>query len=90
MVEGHLGLPQWPVNLSPPSEGIGLAKLKMEGLRSGRGGGGAYRVSAIGIQGIIDVETDVLQVLRIGYVVLLCGRAARHARSARSTCALLA
>ena len=33
---GCAAAPQWPVDLSPPSEGINLAKLKMEGLRSGR------------------------------------------------------
>ena len=32
---GCAAAPQWPVDLSPPSEGISLAKLKMEGLRSG-------------------------------------------------------
>ena len=47
---------QWLLDPSPPSEGIRLAKLKMEGLRSGRGGGGADRVSAMGIEDIVDVE----------------------------------
>ena len=63
--------PQWPVDLSPPSEGIGLAKLKMEGLRGGRASGGADRVSAISIEDIVDMETDVLQVLRTASVVFL-------------------
>ena len=77
------------MDLSPPSEGISLAKLKMEGLRVGRGGGGADLVSAMGIEEIVDMETDVLQVLRVSYVVFLHSCAARHARSARSTHLLL-
>ena len=81
---GCAAAPPWPVDLSPPSEGISLAKLKMEGLRSGRGGGGADRVSAIGIEDIVDMETDVLQVLRTASVVFLHSRAACHARSVRS------
>ena len=80
---GCAAAPQWPVDLSPPSEGISLAKLKTEGMRSGRGGGGADRVSAIGIEDIVDMETDVLQVLRTASVVFVQSRAARHARSAR-------
>ena len=32
---GCAAVPQWPVDLSTPSEGISLASLKMEGLRSG-------------------------------------------------------
>ena len=52
--------PQWPVDLSPPSKGIRLAKLKMEGLRSGGGGGGADQVSAMGMEDIVDMETDFL------------------------------
>ena len=79
---GCAAAPQWPVDLSPPSEGISLAKLKMEGLRGGHGGGVADRVSAIGIKDIVDMETDVLQVLRTASVVFLHSRAARHARSA--------
>ena len=85
---GCAATPQWPLDLSLPSEGISLAKLKMEGLRSGRGGGGADRVSAMGIEDIVDMETDVLQVLRTASVVLLQRRAACHARSACSTCML--
>ena len=87
---GCAAAPQWPVDLSPPSEGIGLAKLKMEGLRGGHGGGGADQVSAIGIEDIVDMETDVLQVLRASSVVFLHCRAARHARSERSARLLLA
>ena len=56
---------------------MSLAKLKMEGLRSGRGGGGADRVSALGIEDIVHMETDVLQVLRTACVVLLQRRSAR-------------
>ena len=81
---GCAAAPQWPVDLSPPSECIGPAKLKMEGLRSGRGGGRANRVIAMGIEDIVDMETDVLQVLRTASVVLLPRSAARHARPARS------
>ena len=73
--------PQWPVDPSPPSEGISLAKLKMEGLRGGCGGGGADWVSAIAIEDIVDMETDDLEVLRAASVVFLHSRAARHARS---------
>ena len=51
---GCAAAPQWPVDLSPPSEGVSLAKRKMEGLRSGRGGGGADRVGAISIEDIVD------------------------------------
>ena len=87
---GCAAAPQWPLDLSPPSEGIRLAKLKMEGLRSGCGGGGANWVSAMGMEDIVDMETDVLQVLRRASVVLLQRRASRHARSARSTRLLLA
>ena len=66
------------------------AKLKMEGLRGGRGGGGADRVTAIGIEDIVDMEKDVLEVLCTSSIVFLHSRAARHARSARSACLLLA
>ena len=57
----------------------------MEGLRSGRGGGGADGVIAMGIKDIVDMETNVLQVLRTASVVLLQRPAACHARSARCT-----
>ena len=87
---GCAAAPQWPVDLSPPSEGISVAKLKMEGLQGGRAGGGANRVIAIGIEDIVDMETEVLQVLRTASVVFLHSRAARHARSARFACLLLA
>ena len=87
---GCAAAPQWPVDLIPPSEGINLAKLKMEGLRSGRGGGKPDRVSAIGIEDIVYMETDVLQVLRTASVVFVHNRAARHACSARSARLLLA
>ena len=33
---GCAAAPQWPVGLSPPAQGLNLAKLKMEGLRGGR------------------------------------------------------
>ena len=72
--------PEWPVDLSPPSEGITLAKLKMEGPRSGRGGGGADRVSAIGIEDIVHMERHVLLVLRTASAVFLHSRAAHFAR----------
>ena len=62
-----------------------MAKLKMEGARSGRGGGGINRVSAVGIEYIVDMVTDVLQVLRTAFVVLMQRRAARHARFAPCT-----
>ena len=81
---------QWPMDLSPPSEGISLAKLKMEGLRGGREVGGADWVIAIGIEDIVDIEMDVLEVLRASFVVFLHSRAARHARSSRSARLLLA
>ena len=68
---GCAAAPQWLLDPSPPLEGIRLAKLKMEGLRSGRGGGGADRVSAMGIEDIVDMEMDVLQVLRTPFVVLV-------------------
>ena len=87
---GCAAAPQWPVDLSPPSEGVSLAKLKMEGLRSGRGGGRVDRVSAMGTEDIVDMETDVLQVLHTASIVLLQCRAARDARSARSMRWLLA
>ena len=86
---GCAAAPQWPVDLSPPSEGISLPKLKMEGLRGGHGGGVSDRVSAMGIEDIVDMETDVLQVLQASSVVFLHSRAARHARSARSARMLL-
>ena len=86
---GCTAAPQWPVDLSPPAEGLSLAKLKMEGLRGGRGGGVSDRVSAMGIEDIVDMDTDVLQVLRASSVVFLRSRSARHARSARSACLLL-
>ena len=73
---------QLPVDLS-------LAKLKMEGLRGGRGGGVSDQVSAMGIEDIVDMETNVLQVLRASSVVFLRSRSARHARSPRSACLLL-
>ena len=53
---GCAAAPQWPVDLSPPAEGLSLGKLKMEGLRGGRGGGVSDRVSAIGIEGIVDMK----------------------------------
>ena len=87
---GCAAAPQWAVDLSPPSEGINLAKPKMEGLRSGRGGGGADRVSAMVIEDLVAMETDLLRVLRTASVVLLQRRAARHARSARCVRLLLA
>ena len=87
---GCAAAPQWPMDLSPPSEGISLAKLKMERLRRGRRGGGADRVSAIGIKDIVDMETGVLQVLRASSVVFVHSRSPRHARSARSARLLLA
>ena len=83
---GCAAAPQWPLDLGPPSEGISLAKLKMEGLQSGCAGGGADRINAMGIEDIVDMQTDVLQVS----VVLLQRRAARHACSARCTRLLLA
>ena len=86
---GCAAAPQWPVDLSPPAEGLSLAKLKVEGLRGGRGGGVSDRVSAMGIEHIVDMDTDVLQVLRASSVVFLRSRSARHARSARSACLLL-
>ena len=86
---GCAAAPQWPVALSPPAEGLNLAKLKMEGLRGGRGGGLSDRVSAMGIEDIVDMETDVLQVLRASSVVFLHSRAARHARSPSSARLLL-
>ena len=81
--------PQWPLDLSPPAEGLSLAELKMEGLRGGCGGGVSDRVSATGIEDIVDMQTDVLQVLRASSVVFLRSRSARHARSLRSACLLL-
>ena len=87
---GCTAAPQWPLDLSPPSKGIGSAKLKMEALRSARGDGGADRLRTMGIEDIVDMETDVFQVLRTASVVLLCRRATRHARCTRSTRALLA
>ena len=86
---GCAAAPQWPVDLSPPAQGLNLAKLKMEGLRGGRGGGVSDRVSAMGIEGIVDMDTDVLQVLRASSGVFLRSRSARQARSARSACLLL-
>ena len=86
---GCAAAPQWPVDLSPSAEGLSLAKLKMEGLRGGRGSGVSDRVSAMGIEDIVDMDTDVLQVLRASSVVFLRSRSARHARSARSACLLL-
>ena len=86
---GCAAAPQWPVDLSPPAEGLSLAKPKMEGLRGGRGGGVSDRVSAMGIEDIVDMDTDVLQVLRASSVVFLRSRSARHARCARSACLLL-
>ena len=86
---GCAAAPQWPVDLNPPAEGLSLAKLKMEGLRGGRGGGVSDRVSAMGIEDIVDMDTDVLQVLRASSVVFLRSPSARHARSARSACLLL-
>ena len=86
---GCAAAPQWPVDLSPPAEGLSLAKLKMEGLRGGRGGGVSDRVSAMGIEDIVDMDTDVLQVLPASSVVFLRSRSARHAHSARSACLLL-
>ena len=68
---GCAATPQWPLDLSPPSEGISVAKLKMEGLQIGRGGGGADLVSAMGIEDIVEMETNVLQVLRTAFAVLL-------------------
>ena len=47
------------------------------------------RVSAMGIEDIVEMETDVLQVLRASSVVFLRSRSARHARSPRSACLLL-
>ena len=86
---GCAAAPQWPLDLSPPAQGINLAKLKMEGMRGGRGGGVGDRVSAMGIEDVVDMETDVLQVLRASSVVFLRSRSARHARSPRSACLLL-
>ena len=86
---GCAAAPQWPVGLSPPAEGLSLAKLKMEGLRGGRGGGVSDRVRAMGIEDIADMDTDVLPVLRTSSVVFLRSRSARPARSARSACLLL-
>ena len=81
--------PRWPLDLSPPAEGLSLAKLKMEGLRGGRGGGVSDWVRAMGIEDIVDMVTDVLQVLRASSLVFLRSRSARHARSPRSACLLL-
>ena len=53
------------------------------------GVGVSDRVSAIGIEDIVDMDRDVLQVLRASSVVFLRSRSARHARSARSACLLL-
>ena len=86
---GCAAAPQWPLDLSLPAEGLSLSKLKMEGLRGGRGGGVSDRVSAMGIEDIVDMETDVLKVLRASFVVFLRGRSARHAHSPRSACLLL-
>ena len=88
---GYAAAPQWPFDLSPPAEGLSLAKLKMEGLRGGRGGGVSDRVSAMGIEDSVDMETDVLQVLRASSVVFLHIPAAhaRSAPSARFACLLL-
>ena len=86
---GCAAAPQWPVDLRPPSEGFSLAKLKMEGLRGGRGSGMSNRPSAMGIEDIVDMETDVLQVLRASSAVFLHSRSARHAPSARSARLLL-
>ena len=86
---GCAAAPQWPVDLGPPSEGISLAKLKTESLRGGRGGGVSDRVSTMGIEDIVDMETDVLQVLRASSVVFLHSRSACHGRSARSARLLL-
>ena len=79
---GCAAAPQWPVDLSPLVEGLSLVKLKMEGLRGGRGGGVSDRVSAMGIEDIVDMDTDVLQVWRPSCVVFLRSCSARHARSA--------
>ena len=46
-------------------------------------------MSALDIEDIVDMETDVLQVLRASSVVFLCSRSARHARSPRSACLFL-
>ena len=86
---GCVAAPQWPLNLSPPAEGLSSAKLKMEGMRGGRGGGVSDRVDVMGFEDIVDMETDVLQVLRASSVVFLRSRSARHARSPRSACLLL-
>ena len=81
---GCAAAPQWPLDLSPLAEGLSLAKLKMEGLRGGRGGGVSDLVRAMGIEDIVDMDTDVLQVLRASCVVFLRSHSARHARSARN------
>ena len=86
---GCAAAPQWPVDLSPPAEGLSLAKLKMQGLRGGRGGGVSDRVSTMGMEDIVEMETDVLQLLRASSVVFLRSRSARHARSPRSRYLLL-
>ena len=46
-------------------------------------------MSAMGIEDIVEMETDVLQVLRASSVVFLRSRSARHACSPRSACLLL-
>ena len=49
----------------------------------------SHRVSAMGTEDIVDMEMDVLQVLRASSVVFLHSRTARHARFARSARLLL-
>ena len=77
------------MDLSPSAKGLRLAKLKMQGVRGVRGGGVSDGVSAMGIEDIVDMETDVLQVLCASSVVFLRSRSAPHVRSPRSACLLL-
>ena len=86
---GCAAAPLWLLDLSLPAEGLSYAKLKMEGPRGGRGGGVSYRMSAMGIEDIVDMETDVWQVLRASSVVFLRSRSACLARSPRPACLLL-
>ena len=58
--KGCAAAPKWPLDLSPPSKGISLAKAIMECLRSARGVGGANGVITMGSTDILDIETDIL------------------------------
>ena len=56
---GCVAAPQWPVDMSPPAEGVRVGNLQAEGVQRGRAGGKADVLSRLGVEHVVDMKQDV-------------------------------